>query len=56
MSDLTPFADLVPLNCGLYVVSTLRGNGGIQSSVVDVGVQAHPVTGGQVVHTDPETT
>jgi hypothetical protein len=33
----------------LVVVSTVRADGTIQSSVVNAGVLAHPVTGEQVV-------
>ncbi|MBV9381589.1 MAG: pyridoxamine 5'-phosphate oxidase family protein [Streptosporangiaceae bacterium] len=49
MADLAEFARLVPGDHGLVVVSTLRGDGTIQSSVVNGGVLAHPVTGEQVV-------
>ena len=49
MTDLAAFAELVPLDHGLCVVSTLRADGGVQSSVVNAGVLAHPVRGGQVV-------
>src|SRR5262245_33410818 len=49
MSDLTAFADLVPLDHGLVVVSTSRADGTIQSSVVNAGVIEHPVTGHPVV-------
>jgi hypothetical protein len=45
MSDLTAFANLVPLDHGLVVVSTARADGTIQSSVVNAGVIGHPVTG-----------
>jgi PPOX class probable F420-dependent enzyme len=34
---------------GLAVVSTLRADAAIQSSVVNVGVLPHPATGGQVL-------
>jgi PPOX class probable F420-dependent enzyme len=47
--DLSAFVELIPLDHGLVVVSTLRGNGSIQSSVVNGGVLAHPRTGEQVV-------
>jgi PPOX class probable F420-dependent enzyme len=47
--DLTPFADLVPQDHGLCVVSTLRADGSIQASVVNAGVLAHPLTGDPVV-------
>jgi PPOX class probable F420-dependent enzyme len=49
MAGLADFAALVPGDHGLCVVSTLRGDGTIQSSVVNGGVLAHPVTGAQVV-------
>jgi len=49
VTDLAAFAELVPLDHGLCVLSTLRGDGGIQSSVVNAGVLAHPVRSGQVV-------
>jgi PPOX class probable F420-dependent enzyme len=49
MSDLEAFANLVPLDHGLVVVSTARADGTIQSSVVNAGVLEHPVTGKPVV-------
>lgn len=49
MTDLTDFARLVTGDHGLCVVSTLRADGTIQSSVVNAGVLAHPVTGRPVV-------
>jgi PPOX class probable F420-dependent enzyme len=49
MSDLDGFAGLVPLDHGLVVVSTARGDGTIQSSVVNAGVLDHPVNGRPVV-------
>jgi PPOX class probable F420-dependent enzyme len=49
MSDLTTFGDLVPLDNGLCVISTIRRDGSVQSSVVNAGVLAHPVTGEPVV-------
>jgi PPOX class probable F420-dependent enzyme len=49
MTDLAAFAELVPLDHGLCVFSTVRPDGGIQSSVVNAGVLAHPVRQGQVV-------
>jgi PPOX class probable F420-dependent enzyme len=49
MTDLAAFAGLVPLDHGLCVVNTLRGNGSIQSSVVNAGVLDHPLRDGQVV-------
>ncbi|MBA3304162.1 MAG: pyridoxamine 5'-phosphate oxidase [Actinomycetota bacterium] len=49
MSDLSAFAELVPLDNGLVVASTARADGTIQSSVVNAGVLDHPVTGRPVV-------
>jgi PPOX class probable F420-dependent enzyme len=49
VSDLAAFAELVPLDHGLCVISTLRGDGGVQSSVVNAGVLAHPLREGRVV-------
>ena len=48
MTDLADFTALVGRDHGLGVVSTLRPDGTIQSSVVNVGVLPHPVTGEQV--------
>jgi PPOX class probable F420-dependent enzyme len=45
MTDLTDFARLVTRDHGLCVVSTLRQDSTIQSSVVNGGVLDHPVTG-----------
>jgi PPOX class probable F420-dependent enzyme len=45
MTDLTDFARLVTSDHGLCVVSTLRQDSTIQSSVVNGGVLDHPVTG-----------
>jgi PPOX class probable F420-dependent enzyme len=49
MADLSDFAELVPLDHGLCVVTTLRGDGSAQSSVVNAGVLQHPLTGASVV-------
>jgi PPOX class probable F420-dependent enzyme len=49
MTDLADFARLVPDDHGLCVVSTLRTDGGIQSSVVNAGVLPHPIDQRQVV-------
>ena len=51
MSGLEDFARLVDGDHGLCVVSTLRADGTIASSVVNAGVIPHPVTGDQVVGT-----
>lgn len=49
MTDVADFAALVRGDHGLCVVSTLRADGTIQSSVVNAGVMEHPVTGAQVI-------
>jgi PPOX class probable F420-dependent enzyme len=49
VTDLAAFASLVPLDHGLCVVSTVRADGGVQASVVNAGVLAHPLTGDHVV-------
>jgi PPOX class probable F420-dependent enzyme len=49
MTDLSVFSGLIPQDHGLCVLSTLRADGSIQSSVVNAGVLAHPVTGAEVV-------
>jgi PPOX class probable F420-dependent enzyme len=49
VSGLEDFARLIEGDHGLVVVSTLRPDGTIQSSVTNAGVLPHPVTGAQVV-------
>ena len=49
MTDVSAFAELVPLDHGLCVLSTLRPDGSVQASVVNAGVLPHPLTGEQVV-------
>jgi PPOX class probable F420-dependent enzyme len=49
VTDLGDFARLVTRDHGLCVVSTLRADGTIQSSVVNAGVLDHPLTGQPVV-------
>jgi PPOX class probable F420-dependent enzyme len=49
MTDLADFSRLVALEHGLCVVSVLRPDGTIGSSVVNAGVLDHPVTGRPVV-------
>ena len=49
MADLSDFARLVTLDHGLCVVSTLRADTTIQSSVVNAGVISHPLSGRPVV-------
>ncbi|MFA1551139.1 TIGR03618 family F420-dependent PPOX class oxidoreductase [Actinomadura chokoriensis] len=48
-TDLDAFAELIPLDHGLCVVSTVQGDGGVQSSVVNAGVLEHPLRDGRVV-------
>ena len=45
MTDLKDFARLVARDHGLCVMSTLRPDLTIQSSLVNAGVLDHPVTG-----------
>lgn len=49
MTNTSDFAALIPMDDGLCVVSTVRTNGTVQSSVVNAGVLAHPVSGATVV-------
>ena len=49
MTDVSAFAELVPADHGLSVISTLRGDGSVQSSVVNAGVLDHPLRGERVV-------
>jgi len=49
VTDLADLADLVPLDHGFAVVSCLRGDGTIASSVVNAGLLAHPLSGQSVV-------
>jgi hypothetical protein len=49
MTDLADFAGLVGRDHGLAVVSVLRPDATVSSSVVNAGVLAHPVTGERVV-------
>ncbi|MFN6549612.1 TIGR03618 family F420-dependent PPOX class oxidoreductase [Mycolicibacterium septicum] len=49
MTEISAFADMLSRDHGLCVLSTLRGDGSIQSSVVNAGVMAHPRTGESVV-------
>lgn len=49
MADIADFARLVTSDHGLSVVSTLRADQTIQSSVVNAGVLDHPATGLSVV-------
>lgn len=47
--DLSHYAKIVAIDSGLTIVSTLRADGTIQSSLVNSGVLTHPTTGEQVV-------
>lgn len=49
MTELSAFAELIPLDNGLCVISTLRRDGSIQSSLVNAGVLQHPLAGSEVV-------
>jgi PPOX class probable F420-dependent enzyme len=49
MADLSSFGGLIPLDHGLCVMSTLRSDGGIQSTLVNAGVMRHPLTGEECV-------
>ena len=49
MPDLSGFAELVGGDNGLCVVSTVRDDGSVQSSVVNAGVLTHPRTGAEAV-------
>ncbi|HEX5494210.1 MAG TPA: TIGR03618 family F420-dependent PPOX class oxidoreductase [Mycobacteriales bacterium] len=49
MTELADFAALVAGEHGLAVVSTLRADGTVHSSVVNAGVLDHPLTGRPVV-------
>jgi PPOX class probable F420-dependent enzyme len=49
VTDIAAFAELIPNDHGLVVLTTLRADGSVQASVVNAGVLAHPVTGEQVV-------
>jgi PPOX class probable F420-dependent enzyme len=49
MADISVFSDLIPLDHGLCVLSSLRKDGTVAASVVNAGVLDHPVTGAPVV-------
>ena len=44
MTDLSVFGELIPLDHGLCVLSSIRGDGSVAASVVNAGVLQHPVT------------
>jgi PPOX class probable F420-dependent enzyme len=49
VADIEEFRRLIAGDRGLVVVSTLRDDGTISSSVVNAGVLAHPLTGATMV-------
>ncbi len=49
MTTLDDFAALVPGDHGLATVATVRADGTVQATVVNVGVLPHPVSGEPVV-------
>lgn len=49
MTDLAAFAELIPHDHGLCVINTLRRDRSIQSSVVNAGVELHPLREARVV-------
>jgi PPOX class probable F420-dependent enzyme len=49
VADLSVFSELVPLDHGLCVLSSIRGDGSVAASVVNAGVLQHPVTDVPVV-------
>ena len=49
MTDLSGFAELLPLDHALCVISTVRADGSVQSSVVNAGVMEHPRKSSRVV-------
>jgi PPOX class probable F420-dependent enzyme len=49
MADLAAFEELVPLDHGLSVVVTRRGDQTPHTTVVNAGVVPHPATGDRVV-------
>lgn len=49
VTDLAAFAELIPLDHGLCVISTLRADGSVHATVVNAGILDHPIRGGPVV-------
>jgi PPOX class probable F420-dependent enzyme len=49
VTDLAGFTELLTLDHGLCVVSTLRRDGSVQSTLVNAGVLTHPLRDEQVV-------
>ncbi|MBA0047249.1 TIGR03618 family F420-dependent PPOX class oxidoreductase [Mycobacterium sp. NPDC050853] len=49
MTDFSRFTELLDRDHGLCVVNTIRGDGSVQSSVVNAGVMPHPRTADPVV-------
>jgi PPOX class probable F420-dependent enzyme len=49
VADLSAFEELVPLDHGLCVLSSVRSDGSVAASVVNAGVLQHPLTGVRLV-------
>jgi PPOX class probable F420-dependent enzyme len=49
VTELSVFSELVSLDHGLCVLSTVRGDGSVHATVVNAGVLVHPLTGVPVV-------
>jgi PPOX class probable F420-dependent enzyme len=49
VADLSVFSELIPLDHGLCVLSSIRRDGSVAVSVVNAGVLQHPVTDVPVV-------
>lgn len=49
MTELAAFAQLVPADHGLCVLTTLRADGSAQATVVNAGLLTHPLTAAPVV-------
>lgn len=49
MTGISAFSDLVARDHGLCVLSTVRRDGSVQSSVINAGVMPHPRTGDPIV-------
>jgi len=48
-TDLTTVRGLIAAENGLAVIATLRADGSVQASVVNAGLVAHPLGGGELV-------
>ena len=49
MTTLDEAVELAACESGLAVVSTVRGDGTVQASLVNVGAVAHPASGGRIL-------